>query len=222
MWQTMVAPLFNAAYILLEYEPSETHKVNLERIQRKTFKQFLMVSKRTNTALVRDMIRRDLRTVALDVVNTCKKQWEERKSYEPIKTALSYTSLKNGMRGVPNSWSELVNTMVKPCPKCNTKGTVTSRWHLLTKHGIKLPHINHIWKNEILPITEQEVQRMITRGNHCFTITKPMDREDIRKTLKSLIDKHINNYYTAWASLLTQKSQVPPEMPRITQIIHSL
>ena len=31
MWQTMVKPLFNAALVLLEYEPSETQKNNLEK-----------------------------------------------------------------------------------------------------------------------------------------------------------------------------------------------
>ena len=45
MWQTMVAPLFNADYVLLHYEPSETHRVSLERLQRGTFKKFLMVSR---------------------------------------------------------------------------------------------------------------------------------------------------------------------------------
>jgi len=31
MWQTMVKPLFNAALVLLEYEPSETQKNNLKK-----------------------------------------------------------------------------------------------------------------------------------------------------------------------------------------------
>ena len=51
MWQTMVSPLFNAALPLLYFEPSKSHRDNLERLQRCTFKQFLMVSKRTNTVL---------------------------------------------------------------------------------------------------------------------------------------------------------------------------
>jgi len=65
------------------------------------------------------------------------------------------------LRGVPNSWSELVNTMVKPCPGCKTKGKVTSRSHLLNCHGIRLPHVNDIWKKEILPISQQIVEKII-------------------------------------------------------------
>ncbi len=37
MWQTMIRPLFNAAMVLLEYEPSTTQKENLMRIWRRTF-----------------------------------------------------------------------------------------------------------------------------------------------------------------------------------------
>jgi hypothetical protein len=206
MWQTMVAPLFNAAYVLLEYEPSETHKTNLERVQKMTFKQFLMVSKRTNTTLVNDMIRRDLRRVAQVTVRTCKAQWEERKYYKPIKTRLPNLSRKNGLRGVPNSWSELINTMIKPCPKCKTKGTVTNRWHLLTKHGIRLPHINHIWKNDILPVSQMEEEVTIEREEYEIKIIRPVERTRIRKILKPLIQKHLDNYYRIWASLLTQSA----------------
>ena len=206
MWQTMVAPLFNAAYVLLEYEPSESHKINLERVQRMTLKQFLMISKRTNTRLVADMIRRDLRTVSQAIVETCKTQWEERKFYQAIQTSLPNLSRKNGLRGVPNSWSELVNTMTKLCPKCKTKGTVTDRWHLLTKHGIRLPHINHIWKNEILKVSEMEEEVIIQKRDYQIKITRPWKRTRIRNILKPLIQKHIDEYYTVWTSLLTQSA----------------
>jgi len=46
MWQTMIRPLFDAAFVLLEYEHSKTQKENLKCMWRKTFKQFLMMSKR--------------------------------------------------------------------------------------------------------------------------------------------------------------------------------
>src|SRR6185369_7658803 len=51
MFMTMVAPLFNAAHILLHYEPSKSRRSKLERVWRGTLKQFMMVSKRTNTIL---------------------------------------------------------------------------------------------------------------------------------------------------------------------------
>jgi len=196
MWQTMVAPLFNAAYILLQYEPSESHKTKLERVQRLTFKQFMMISKRTNTYLVNDMMRRDLRKIAKAVVTTSKKQWEERKKHQEIDTQLPNLSRTNGMRGVPNSWSELVNTMVKPCPGCKTKGIVTSRLHLLNCHGIQLPHVNDIWKKEILPVSQQIVEKTIYVQRMKITITKPRERESIRAELKLITIKHRQLFFS--------------------------
>ena len=207
MWQTMVAPLFNAAYILLEYEPSESHKLKLERVQRSTFKQFMMISKRTNTELTNDMMRKDLRKIAKTVVATSKKQWEERKGYQEIMTQLPNLSRKNGMRGVPNNWCELVNTMVKPCPGCKTKGVITSRIHLLSHHGIQLPHVNDIWKKEILPISQQIIEKTIYRQKMKITITKPRERESIRTALKSTIQKHIDDFYKAWATILFKEKK---------------
>ena len=60
----MVAPLFNATLALLHFEPSQSHRDNLERLRRCTFKQFMMISKRTNTILVDKMIAKDLQQLA--------------------------------------------------------------------------------------------------------------------------------------------------------------
>ena len=79
MWQTMVAPLFNAALVLLHFEPSYSHKENLERLRRCSFKQFMIISKRTNTELTNDMIRKDIQDVSDATVETCSEQWTQRK-----------------------------------------------------------------------------------------------------------------------------------------------
>jgi hypothetical protein len=198
----MVAPLFNAAYVLLEYEPSETHKLSLERVQKITFKQFMMVSRRTNTTLVDDMIRRNLRRTAQAVVATCKEQWEQRKAHKDITAELPCLAQKNGLRGVPNNWSELVNTMVRPCPGCKEKGVVTSRWHLLTKHKIYLPHVNYIWKKEILPVTLEEVEEHVEGIYGEYTRTRLRKRKEIRDIVKPIIAKHVEDYNIAWGRLL--------------------
>ena len=61
---TFVMPLFNAALQLLKFEPSRTHKQSLERVKKGIFKQFMGLSKRTNTVLVDDMLRMDLQKIA--------------------------------------------------------------------------------------------------------------------------------------------------------------
>ena len=64
MWQTMVKLLFNAALVLLEYEPSETQKSNLEKAWRLTFKRFMMIDTKTSNSLVNEMINSDLQLTA--------------------------------------------------------------------------------------------------------------------------------------------------------------
>jgi len=99
MWQTMVSPLFNSAYVLLQYEPSEANRASLERLQRMTFKKFLMISKSTNSILVLDMMRKDLRKLSYATVTTCKLQWEQRKAFQSITATLPCLALNNSLRG---------------------------------------------------------------------------------------------------------------------------
>jgi len=192
MWQTMVAPLFNAALILLEFEPSLTHKLSLERVRRMTFKQFMMISKRTNTQLVNDLIRKDLRTLAQLTVNTSRIQWEQRKARVHVTEKLPILREKNGLRGVPNSFCDLINTQTKQCPKCKEKGTITNAWHLKYKHGVQITNINRIWRTEILPITENE------RNN----------RLEVKKIVEPIILNHLNVHNQALSDMM--KSDVKP------------
>ena len=74
----MIRPLFDAAFVLLEHDPSKTQKENLKRFRRKTFKQFMMISKRTSTAIVEEMLGVDIEKMAHKLVTECKKQWEEK------------------------------------------------------------------------------------------------------------------------------------------------
>jgi len=77
IWQT-IRPLFDAVFVLLEYDPSKTQKENLKCFRRKTFKQFMMISKRTSTAIVEEMLGVDIEKMAHKLVTECKKQWEEK------------------------------------------------------------------------------------------------------------------------------------------------
>ena len=75
IWQTMIRPLFDVAFVLLEYDPSKTQKENLKRFRRKTFKQFMMI-KRTSTAIVEEMLGLDMEIMAHKLVTECEKQWD--------------------------------------------------------------------------------------------------------------------------------------------------
>ncbi len=199
----MVAPLFNAAIALLEYEPSATHITNLERVWRSTFKHFMLISKRTSSLLVNEMIGKDLRETAHRAIETCKRQWAERCQYQEISSSLPSRKALVGLRGVPNSWCELVNTMVRPCPQCKLPGIVTNRWHLLTKHGIKLPTVNYIWRNEVLPRTQELIYKNKQNGVVELKLT---DRTTIRETLKPVLDDHLKRFSDSMGILMSSVS----------------
>lgn len=94
MWQTMVAPLFNAALTLLKYEPSKAQQENLVRLWRCTFKQFMMISKRTSTNLVDEMIPKKLKEIANTENERSKIQWTASKNYLEILKNIKLTPKK--------------------------------------------------------------------------------------------------------------------------------
>lgn len=178
MWQTMVAPLFNAALVLLEFEPSECHRANLERLKRVTFKRFLMISKRTNTILVDDMIRKNLAEHASEVVKTSRLQWEQRKIRTEVTALLPDMRETNGLRGVPGNFCELVSVQTRVCHRCGDKNKISNAWHMKYIHGADVQHVNRIWRNEILPITED----------------KTIKRERVAKITDTIIKRHLMSY----------------------------
>ena len=56
----MTAPLFNATFVLNHFEPTQGGKKKILRLWRITFKRFLMISQRTPTSLVNEIMNRDL------------------------------------------------------------------------------------------------------------------------------------------------------------------
>jgi len=107
IWQTMIRPLFDAAFVLLEYDPSKTQKENLKRFRRKTFKPFMMISKRTSTEIVEEMLGVDMEKMAHKLVTECKKQWEERKRRHEITSKAKIEKQNNLLRAIPNTWCKI-------------------------------------------------------------------------------------------------------------------
>jgi len=202
LWLTMVSPLFDVALLLLEYEPSESKRKHLEIVRRTTFENFLMISKRTNTTLVDMMIGKNLLKVAHATTKANKEIWEQRKAHMDMTAFVDYSKSENEMRAVPNSWCELINTMVRPCPACQKTGIVMSRWHLLTKHKMLLPHINHIWKKEIVPITTAKIQKKIENIFGSYSIIVPEERDTIRQKLKLIIQGHLDDFNKVFGELI--------------------
>ena len=150
MWQTMIKPLFNAALVLLEYEPSLTQKEDLEITWRGTFKQFMLISGSTPTELVNQMINCNLQEKASFLVEQCKVQWEERKNFQKLNSKQKLPKKPNLLRGVSNKFCEIINFQCGLCKFCEDQ---TSSRHLREKHGIQIKDILKIWEEDICPIT---------------------------------------------------------------------
>ena len=62
-----------------------------------------MISKRTSTTLVEEMIGVDMEKMAQKVVIECKKQWKERKRGDEITPKVKVEKQNNLLRAVPNT-----------------------------------------------------------------------------------------------------------------------
>ena len=143
MWQTTVAPLFNAALALLYFEPSETQKKNLERLRRCSFKlaaygPFLTFSER---AIVQTKLRVSLkkflclpRSFSIQVLseifpidfgrwfevessNACCK-WEARITRTPVNKNHLKKFVLPRVRNLPKEFNKLLKCFVSWCGTC--------------------------------------------------------------------------------------------------------
>lgn len=187
MWQTMVRPLFNAALCLLYYEPSKVQKQNLLRLWRTTFKEFMMISKRTATALVDEMIGVNLEEIAANTVEGCRVQWNQRKENQEVEPKPKGEKNPNLLRGVPNSWSKLIKTQLTPCPKCKIKGIICSSWHMMHTHGIYIKPIYEIWTEQICSVTKD---------------SNDQPRSRLAEEIDKVISQHLLDFEAAKNSLM--------------------
>ena len=203
IFMTMIMPLFNPAIVLLHFEPSESHKKNLESLHRGIFKQFMGISKRTSNKLVDEMIRVDLRSLANSVVQMATSKWELRKGNKNTNWTTPEKKV-NCLRGVPASWCQLINKQVKPCLKCKTKGTVTSTKHMRDVHGMTITHPLEILKKEILPITEKKFELVVTNGSEKKNI---ISRRRIQNKVTPIIEKYLKQYLDVEERLYKQMGE---------------
>ena len=81
----MTAPLFNATLVLNHFEPTQGGKKKILRLWRITFKRFLMISQRTPSSLVNEIMNRDLTLITTHNAQVSQKKWEARKNYQRYK-----------------------------------------------------------------------------------------------------------------------------------------
>ena len=96
---TLVMPLFNSTLMLLNAEPIATQQTNVKRLCRGIFKQFLLISKRTNSVLVEDMMRKDLILMAKEEDSINEQKWKCRKDRVEFNGSKKERQL-NSLRGV--------------------------------------------------------------------------------------------------------------------------
>ena len=125
----------------------------------------------------------DLEAIARNVVEECKKQWEERKKKVGVSTKKRLQKKPNLLRGVPNTWCKLLDTQVALCPKCTRPRKLLTSWHIKYAHGIEVRNVKRIWREEICKFTRLKKE----------TIT----REEIEKKVGPIIQQHLDIFEKA-------------------------
>jgi len=161
MWQTMISPLFNATMALLSAEPTKTGTNNVVLLWRKSFKQFMMLPKRTSTALVNEMMNKDIVHLSkIELLNNIIK-WHSRMNSLEGSKHISILKSPNPLRGIPNSWCQLVKSQYQLCNTClrKKKYRIASSWHRLYAHGQFVQPVFKIWKQDLLPENKDKIKR---------------------------------------------------------------
>ena len=161
MWQTLTAPLFNATLSLLDAEPTKSGTKNVLLIWRKTFKQFMMIPKRTPTILINEMINKDLLYLSkINAINNIIKWQSRRSSLEGVRH-ITIPRFPNPLKGIPNLWCQLLKTQYQACKECLKRKTfrLASSWHRLYAHNQRSKPALKIWNNEILLENDEKIKR---------------------------------------------------------------
>jgi hypothetical protein len=195
---TFINPLFAATSILMEAEQSKSKYNQVVLLRKKWFKKFLRISKTTSTWLMDQMLGRDFNEVINHDATVADLKWTARMQGQTC-TAPKLMNGPNLLRGVPLEWSTLVNTIKRPCPVCKNPRPVLSRWHMLIRHQIKLPAIEHIWNTEIISVTRDPYKTIQTYSGKTKEIK--MQRREVSNLLSPIIQGHLNNFLKAYSSL---------------------
>jgi hypothetical protein len=196
---TFVSPLFVATSIITEAETSKTKVNQVLILRKKWFKKFLRISKSTSTWLMDQMLAKSFNETINHDAMVADLKWTARMQGQTcIPPKLPGTP--NLLRGVPHEWSSLVNTVKRPCPMCKNPRPVLSRWHMLIRHQIRLPAIEHIWNTQITPVTSHPYKSIQTFTGE--TIEIKMNRREVSNLLRPMIQGHLDNFLRAYSSLL--------------------
>jgi hypothetical protein len=192
---TFVSPLFIATSILIEAESSESKLNQVLTLRKKWFKKFMRISKATSTWLMNQMLGRDFSQTTNHDALVADLKWAARLQGQTC-TPPKLTNGPNLLRGVPQEWSSLINTIKRPCPICKNPRPILSRWHMLIVHKVRLPAIEHIWNTQITPITRNPIKQIITSSGKIKN--KIMDRREVSNLLGPMLKAHLDAFLQAY------------------------
>ena len=111
MWKTMVVPLFNPVLLMCKFEKSKTEAEKVNTLMLMTFKRYLMIPKNTSSELVCDMIGDYYDEIAARKKHNAAEKWfARREDREP--ELLDKVKTTNYLRGIPNTWCEILQTTI--------------------------------------------------------------------------------------------------------------
>ena len=159
MWKTMVAPQFDPALMLSEFETSKTEIEAMNNLILGTFKKFLMIPITTNSPLVWEMIGEDWNALTARMKHNAGEKWfARRENREP--ELIKKQKLPNYLRGIPNAWCDILKQQCRLCSVCKKEETrPRSICHMRDVHqvDIEVSHLT-IWE-DIKKHHDEEVKK---------------------------------------------------------------
>lgn len=143
MWKTMVMPLFNAVFTILNLEKSLEAKDKVLRLWISTFKRFLMIPKNTSTLLVGEMIGTDIDELIETYAKNATEKWLARKERRDFTTAKSVSI--NLLKGISNDWCTILKQQFGLCYIC--RNSIKSAKHMELVHQTEILSYQDIWED---------------------------------------------------------------------------
>jgi len=185
LWKVFIQPLIEASTLLFASEKAKTNRAKLERICRKTFKQFVGLKPRASVELTAKLMNFDLSQRAEHSFKLNKAKWEafrdrtvlDEKGFNKMQTINS--KIKDVTKYLPKELVDYTNRLSKMCHKC--PDTVMTSKHLKFEHKLEIPA-----PGDLLDDIEKRLQE-----------NKKLELVEMKEETKKIIDKYlyaVNNF----------------------------
>ena len=200
LWQVFILPLYEFILPLYHFEQAKTAKARVERVLRKSFKNFTGLRKTVNTVLLNQLMAYQIQERSSSLAFISEEKWRSREKGEMFKLGkckgLEHhvpEPLPNICKNQPKLMIKYINMQTALCPVClnqpqanGATGTIRARCspeHLQKCHNIHIESVSSITQ-EVMKLTKAEEKKRWD--------PLKMVRNEILSYAEDLIEPNIN------------------------------